>query len=28
MVRVAGGPNLGIYWAQDIRRLILCVVGW
>jgi len=27
-VRVAGGPSLGTYWAQDIRGLTLCVVGW
>jgi len=28
MLRVAGGPSLGTYWAQDIRGLTLCVVGW
>jgi len=27
-VRVAGGPSLGTYWAQDIRGLTLCVIGW
>jgi len=27
-VRVAGGPSLGTYWAQNIRGLTLCVVGW
>jgi len=26
VVRVAGGPSLGTYWAQDIRGLTLCVV--
>jgi len=25
---VAGGPSLGTYWAQDIRGLTVCVVGW
>jgi len=25
---VAGGPSLGTYWAQDIRGLTMCVVGW
>jgi len=28
VVRVAGGPSLGAYWAQDIGGLTLCVVGW
>jgi len=28
VVRVVGGPGLGSYWAQDIRGLTLCVVGW
>jgi len=27
VVRVAGGPGLGTFWAQDNRGLILCVVG-
>jgi len=25
---VVGGPSLGTYWAQDIRGLTMCVVGW
>jgi len=25
---VAGGPSLGTYWAQDIRGLTMCAVGW
>jgi len=28
VVRVAGGPSLGTYWAQDIRGFTMCVVGW
>jgi len=28
VVRVAEGPSLGTYWAEDIRGLTLCVVGW
>jgi len=27
VVKVAEGPSLGTYWAQDIRGLTLCVVG-
>jgi len=25
---MVGGPSLRTYWAQDVRGLTMCVVGW